>query len=168
MVGIVSFVLSPIGRKITLAVMAGLLLLLLYNWVTQRAYDNGYSEGSYKVLNAMEEKMKTALKAQREAIEEEKVKVAKDKEKARTDRLEAISTRAKIRKDVRNEVRKIKVDAGQEEDVISSIPPSELTTYIREQLAEHRELDRRYPGGPTTDAYPSFFGESTGGSSVVN
>jgi len=158
--GIVSFVLSPVGRKIMLAILAGLLVLLLYNYVTQKAYNNGYSEGSYKVLNAMEEKMKIALEEQREALEMEKVKVAKDKEEAKADRLEAINTRNKIRKDVRNEVQKIKIDAGTEVDAIASIPPSDLVTYIRKQLAEHRELDGRFRG-TASDVYSAFFESDT-------
>ena len=172
MIGIISFIVSPIGRKVALGVCAGLLLLLLYNWVTQRAYDNGYSEGSYKVLNAMEEKMKVALEEQREAIEEEKLLVEEEKVKAKEDREEAIRTRAKIRRDVRNEVSKIKIEAGTEVDTISSIPPSELVTYIRQQLSEERELDRRLDGGDargtSSDVYTSFSSESTSGSSTVN
>ena len=158
--GIVSFFTSPLGRKVALAIMAGLLLLLLYNWVTQKAYNDGYSEGSYKVLNEMEEKMEDALEKQREAIEEEKILVEEEKVKAKEDREEAIRTRANIRRDVRNEVSKIKVDARVEVDAIDSIPPSNLVTYIRKQLAEQRELDERFRG-TAADVYVAFFESDT-------
>ena len=156
----IGFVISPIGRWVVGIGAAGLLLFLLWNYVTQKAYNNGYSEGSYKVLNAMEEKMQTALEKQREAIEEEKILVGEEKVKAAADRLSAIRTREGIRRDVRNEVRKIKIDAGTEVDAIASIPPSDLVTYIRGQLTEHRELDGRFRG-TAADVYSAFFESNT-------
>jgi len=159
------FFMSPIGRKVGIAALAGIALWFMYGYVTQKAWNDGYLEGKTDVIEEMEEKLQKELESAREEIRKEKEEIEAEREAAAADKKEAQRLRASIRRDVRNEVNKIKVDTKDEIEAIDDVPDSELSFYIRSQLAEQRELDERFRG-TSTDPYIAFSSESTSGPTI--